>query len=136
MSRPLWPEDREAKLRELHKQGLSIGQIAADFGVERGAVAGKLHRLGLLGKSVRRAPVRKEQKPKAVRRTPFRVSEVLPAPAIDTPPATGVSLFDLQSHHCRWPVGDAPYVFCGAMKVDGRYCASHVRLSRRGVANP
>ena len=42
----------------------------------------------------------------------------------------GVEIADLQSHHCRWPLGDFDAIsthFCGAHKADGddRYCAGH-----------
>ena len=44
-----WTHDRTAKLRRLWAKGLSGTPIAKTLGCSRGAVMGKLHRLGLLG---------------------------------------------------------------------------------------
>lgn len=41
---------------------------------------------------------------------------------------TPKSLVDLGAGECRWPIGDAPILFCGA-HADGTYCATHQRMS-------
>lgn len=46
----MWTEERIAQLKELHKMGLSSGQIAGRMqGFSRNAIIGKTHRLGLCG---------------------------------------------------------------------------------------
>lgn len=45
-----------------------------------------------------------------------RVSAVEPGIAL----VAGV--LDLESHHCRWPVGTG---FCGCAKIAGSYCRTH-----------
>ena len=113
-----WTKEREVQFRKLHAEGLSFTQIAAKLGVTKGAVAGKAYRLGLCN-----------EKQSRTRSTPFRM--------LATEQQPNVTLFDLQPHHCRWPIGDAaPYVFCADQKLDGSsYCRHHFSASRR-VANP
>ena len=41
------------------------------------------------------------------------------------------NILDLEPHHCRWPVGDGPFAFCGDRKVPGKsYCAGHLARSQ------
>jgi hypothetical protein len=53
-----------------------------------------------------------------------------PAPAY-----TGaVDILDLKNHHCRWPLGNGPFVFCGHAKADGSsYCPEHKRQAYVGL---
>jgi hypothetical protein len=44
-----WRDDQIAELRRLWKQGLTGSEIAQSLGMSRGAVIGKLNRLGLIG---------------------------------------------------------------------------------------
>jgi GcrA cell cycle regulator len=112
---PEWTDKRTAMLRDLHEQGLSFSDIADKLGVKRNACIGKAHRLGLAARPAR---------------------DYSGAPAIQAaPPPVGfaepVTLMGLQSHHCRWPIGD-PGLFCGAVKQDGSsYCPEHRRIGRR-----
>jgi GcrA cell cycle regulator len=60
--------------------------------------------------------------------------ELEPCEATDLPPEPTrptISLHNLQSHHCRWPIGDpqqADFHFCGKTKVAGLpYCEFHAR---------
>lgn len=53
--------------------------------------------------------------------------------------STGVSILDLESHHCRWPLSEEvkpiqAFRFCGATRVQdcGSYCAEHYRRSLPG----
>jgi DNA-binding CsgD family transcriptional regulator len=41
-----WPQDRDAMLKTLREQGLSYSEIADKMGLTRGAVAGRLSRIG------------------------------------------------------------------------------------------
>lgn len=41
------------------------------------------------------------------------------------------NILDLEPHHCRWPVGDGPFAFCGDRKIPGKsYCAGHLARSQ------
>jgi len=44
---------------------------------------------------------------------------------------TGVSLMDLQSGQCKWPVNDGdPFLFCAAPALPGSsYCGCHAAIS-------
>lgn len=135
MNGKLWPKERDAQLRELHKQGLTYGRIAAELGVTRGAVASVVGRLGLAARPGGARPkfVQKEEQPRA-RSTGFQVLVV--REGLRLGPQVALALFDLQPHHCRWPVNDAPYMFCGgARDLNSSYCERHHRISKRGVAN-
>ncbi len=41
------------------------------------------------------------------------------------------NLFDLEPHHCRWPIGDGPYAYCGCQRSPGSsYCTKHLIRSK------
>ena len=134
-----WSEERTVQLAKLHAKGLSFSQIAADLGVTRGAVASKVVQMGLAGRPRGRRMPKQKQPP--ARSTQFRepamkkVYGLVPVPVIDQQADTPVSLFDLELHHCRWPVNDSPFMFCAGTKQDGSsYCSRHFGISKRGVA--
>ena len=44
-------------------------------------------------------------------------------------------LLRTNEHTCKWPIGDAPILFCGLHSNTGSpYCEQHRRLATRGVA--
>jgi GcrA cell cycle regulator len=146
----LWTEEQDAQLRKLRDQGLSASQIAAELGgMTRNAVIGRAGRLGL--EKQKRGPktVREQQsKVPQIRRVHLSglsedsvVKNILrkrsePIPVLDSKSDAPVTLFDLEPHHCRWPVQDAPYLFCADTKQDGSsYCSRHFGVSKR-VASP
>lgn len=45
-----WPDEMVSALKQLWGAGYSAGKIAAQLGVSRSAVAGKINRLGLTGR--------------------------------------------------------------------------------------
>ncbi len=148
MSYTRWTEERDEQLRELRERGFSAAQIAVKLGgVTRSAVIGRADRMGL--RSTKRAaqPRPKVIRQLRVRKTPFVMPAVrppmpavrppMPAPAINQHSDAPVVLFDLEPHHCRWPVNDAPYMFCGDTKRDGSsYCQRHFGVAHNRVAKP
>ena len=69
------------------------------------------------------------------------LGELEPCEATDLPQEQinhpTVSLHDLQSHHCRWPIGDPAspgFGFCGDAIRDESvpYCTHHCRIAYRG----
>lgn len=144
-----WTEQKVAELKALNAKGMSFTDIGIELGFTRGAVGGKLHRLGLTDtrpKSARRgqhpriktkiensfAGRLKREAGAAAMREQFSAIEI-----IDLPPdqsAVAVSLFKLKPQSCRWPLGDprdiAAMRFCGADQCEGKsYCAHHYRMA-------
>jgi GcrA cell cycle regulator len=136
--------------------GLTCSQIAAEIGVTRNAVIGKLHRLGLttggrpgrppsaLAQRMRTAaPVQPRERRQTRLTRIFRAiadagPTLVPFPTeIEVPveSAHRCSLFDLTSDRCRWPLSDPgkdDFGFCGNHTIAGiSYCAGHARLAYR-----
>ena len=147
-----WNPERVALLRNFIGAGLTCSQIAAEIGVTRNAVIGKIHRLGLGPGRPAAAPGR--ACPPRIRRPRLASqSQMLRLIAADAPRTAGgagieaepvdtaqrCSLLELEQGKCRWPVGDqssasgaADFVFCGNEAVEGfSYCAGHARLAYR-----
>ena len=146
-----WNPERVEQLRNFVVAGLTCSQIAAEIGVSRNAVIGKIHRLGLGSGRPERAPPR--ACPPRGRRSPFspqrqllrllhaeivgadsgRAAEPIP---IDSPQRC--SLLELTKEKCRWPISDpgaADFAFCGNAAAAGfSYCAAHARMAYRPPA--
>ncbi len=145
-----WNPERVAQLRTFIGAGLTCSQIAAEIGVSRNAVIGKIHRLGLgpgrpaaaLGRS---CPPRTQRPRVASQRHLLRViaaqappiAEITPGEAAAVDGAQCCSLLELGHDKCRWPVSErsgsaADFVFCGNGIVAGfSYCAAHARMAYR-----
>ena len=131
-----WDKERTERLLALHHEGKTAGEIAAELGVTRNAVIGKLHRMGMAKK--RQAATQPEPEPEQARPVP---DEATPAaedgdqPAGDSPvdaeseigdedtdrnsieahrqtakdveeKSLRLSLMELTSRTCKWPIGD------------------------------
>ncbi len=151
MSEAGWSEARVTTLSTLWLGGLSASQIAKQLGgVTRNAVIGKVHRLGLSGRSTAAAPGRSPQsrapRPPRPRRAamPKPVPRIGPvrAPAqapgrnlVAAPEGPGLvaDMALLGAHACKWPIGDpkaAGFSFCGRHS-EGRYCVTHEQAGVR-----
>jgi len=145
-----WTLERVEQLRSCVVTGLTCSQIAAQIGVSRNAVIGKIHRLGLSpgrppGGAARSCPPRARHPRAPDQRQRLRLMWSAGAPAADagTAPATvdstqPCSLLDLDRGKCRWPLGDpvaGDFSFCGNAAADGfSYCAGHARMAYRAPA--
>jgi len=148
-----WSPERVAQLRNFIGAGLTCSQIAAEIGVSRNAVIGKIHRLGLGPGRPRAAPGRPcPPRTRPPRLTSQRhllrlIAAEAPLAAADRAFETGAvdsaqrcSLLELGLGQCRWPLNDtggkadgAEFVFCGNSAVAGfSYCAGHARMAYRG----
>lgn len=149
-----WTDERIALLRSHFEAGLSCRQIAADIGVSRNAVIGKLSRLNLTrGRVVgerrdsqqasrKGAPTSRRQNGSP--RLQYQILKAVfaaAAPAIEAEPINDghrCSLFELSERRCRWPIntpGHEDFCFCGNQPVDGMpYCAGHSRLAYQRIA--
>ena len=141
MSGSEWNEDRVNKLKSMWADGYSSGRIAQEFGVTRNTIAGKAHRLGL------RREVKAKMPPKPKRALPVqRNRRVQPRPLVQVPIIAcvevsgeeGISLLDLEHHHCRAIIGHGPdglARYCGIQKegtIRTRSGASMVSAYCRG----
>ena len=137
-----WTDEKVEKLRELWAQGLTANEIAKRLDVTKNAIVGKVHRLCL---TARPSPIKSknqeaEETEKAVEtvveaktETANRqVAEASVAPAKSEKGAkenTNVKLVNLDSHSCRWPIGDPrddDFCFCGKKVRSGQtYCDEH-----------
>ncbi len=143
-----WTPERIEQLRNCVSSGLSCSQIAAEIGVTRNAVIGKIHRLGLApgrpaaapGRSCPpRAPRPRSSPQRRFLRLTFAQSPSLagddaaPHEAIDA--TQRCSLTELAQGKCHWPIGDpcaADFAYCGNEAVGGlSYCAGHARMAYR-----
>lgn len=135
--------DTERMANLWNKDGLSMGQIAAQFGITRQVVAGIIHRNRDKFESRRDANGKKPATQKAnQRRSAFHAVNVgqEQAPAISAIEAmqydasrllASKDLLDLRSCDCRWPLNDgAPFLFCAEEVTTGSaYCAHHKQRS-------
>ena len=150
-----WTAERVHELQRCVTAGLTCSEIAAEIGVTRNAVIGKIHRLGLSpGRPRGRRPAalaeRMRRPPGQARGPQTRITRIFRAIAaasttivpfdttIERPPVDSprrCSLLELASGECRWPLGDpasAGFGFCGHGTIAGiSYCAGHARLAYR-----
>ncbi|HEV2156611.1 GcrA family cell cycle regulator [Bradyrhizobium sp.] len=142
---PTWTDERIEILRRHFDAGLTCSEIAADIGVSRNAVIGKLSRLNLTrGRTLDDRKVHDRSTARASRAVPRLQYEMLASiyGETDAPVATGpideanrCSLLELAENRCRWPIstpGAEDFCFCGNTAPDGQsYCAGHSRLAYR-----
>jgi GcrA cell cycle regulator len=144
-----WTDLRVALLTKLWADGLTASQIAAELGGfpncadnGRSAVIGKVHRLGLSGRTKPKSTKSdKRTQGSKVRRINYNRSGSpgLPPPTLDYGPTIGDleipleqrrTLIQLTAQTCKWPVGDpgsVEFFFCGAATDEEPYCSHHYR---------
>jgi GcrA cell cycle regulator len=148
MSIETWTTERIEQLRHYVGTGLTCSQIAAEIGVTRNAVIGKIHRLGLsparpAGGPARSCPPRVRH-PRISQSTRLLRLIGAEAPGIagdadaelaPVDSAQRCSLLEIAQGKCHWPIGDphaADFAFCGNDAVTGfSYCAGHARMAYR-----
>jgi GcrA cell cycle regulator len=143
MTMETWTTERIEQLRHCVGTGLTCSQIAAEIGVTRNAVIGKIHRLGL---SPTRPAGGSPSCPPRTRRPRRRLLRLFgaeaPNLAVDAVAAAApiesahrCSLVEIGHDKCRWPFGDpqqADFVFCGNDALRGfSYCGGHARMAYR-----
>jgi GcrA cell cycle regulator len=142
---PTWTTERVERLISHFQAGLSCRQIAADIGVSRNAVIGKLSRLGLtrgktIGEPRAKKPAKERGAARSVPRLQYQMLQTLYEDDLGSANAPVVSeqrcsLFELSKERCRWPIstpGAEDFCFCGNQPLDGQpYCLGHTRLAYR-----
>lgn len=135
----MWTKKQANLLRELHSE-LNANQIAAEINARTGssftrnAIIGMSRRLGLSRTEAERRALISRALVDHYTRNPklrgARMARRLAAVTVERDPSPkhlGIGFFDLQPHHCRFPVGDGlSATYCGHSKVDGTsYCSHH-----------
>jgi GcrA cell cycle regulator len=143
-----WNPERVEQLRNFVTAGLTCSQIAAEIGVTRNAVIGKIHRLGLSPGRPAAVPARLCP-PRRPPRLPSqrRLLRLQAKTSLTDPPAAQnqlvnsaqrCSLLQLAAGKCRWPISDpgaSDFAFCGNEAIAGfSYCAGHARMAYRAPA--
>jgi GcrA cell cycle regulator len=146
-----WSAERVEQLKGCVDAGLTCSKIAAEIGVSRNAVIGKMNRLGLSRpRSVRAgAPAAKRAADRNGGGNVTRLfsqhrilMQLPPAPreqsaVVSIHDGRGCSLFDLSPGNCRWPISEpgAPdFCFCGNQQVEGLpYCVGHARMAYKSA---
>ena len=143
-----WTAERIEQLRHCVVTGLTCSEIAAEIGVSRNAVIGKIHRLGLssgrpAGAQARDCPPRARRPRASTQRRMLQLAYAQKMPRGGEPivfdatvaSAQPCSLVELAERKCRWPLGDpvkSDFAFCGNEAVGGfAYCIGHPRMAYR-----
>ena len=132
-----WTTEKQEKLKELWKKGLTASQIATELGdTTRNAVIGKAHRLNLESrgpskKSTLKSGEEKSLKPelktqKLGRKAKFKALLIDKSFEAENPK----KLEELNDETCRWPLGhpnEENFYFCGRKPLEKfPYCKLHV----------
>ena len=139
-----WTAERIEQLRNCVVTGLTCSQIAAEIGVTRNAVIGKIHRLGLAparppGGAARACPPRaRHPRRRLLRLLGAEAPSIVADEGAEAAPiesAQPCSLLEIDSGKCHWPLGDphdSGFAFCGNDAVTGfSYCVGHARMAYR-----
>lgn len=132
-----WTDEERERIRDLWMNGgKSAREIAAEFpGKTRNAIIGVVNRLGLSGQ--RKPRPKAEPKPKPEPRVRVRVVAPAPprveGPSIEppdsgAPPPLNIHFMLLGLHHCRFPIGEKPFAYCGHPITSGSYCSHHAAI--------
>lgn len=137
-----WTDESVEQLRKMWSEGLTANEIAKKLGVTKNAIVGKVHRLCL---TARPSPIKSkdnvEEDEPAQTQTEIvfeeTIEEEVVAQEVETPTVaapkackgSNIKLVDLDSHTCRWPIGDPrddDFCFCGKKVRSGQtYCDEH-----------
>jgi len=158
----VWTDEMVDELKKLWQKGMTTSEIAKLLGVSKNSVVGKVHRIGLSARPSPiktkpdeaeevAAPSVKKKCRKAVSPAEKTVEkeadssdlsadvkeECVPSEncAVKTNTASSsiTKLTDLDSHTCRWPIGDPKdenFHFCGnKVKTGQTYCDEHAAIA-------
>jgi GcrA cell cycle regulator len=143
-----WTDERVNILKIRWKDNASLEGIGRELGCTRQAVAGKVRRLKLTGKSKEQirasSAMGKEYKPRAKKSHKKKLVVAIVVPVIKQPPppnaahisfGVGKTLIEINSCDCRWPIGDpqdANFFYCAAPRDgDSPYCENHTGVAYR-----
>jgi len=146
-----WTDERIQELKKLWAEGHSCSKIGKKMENTRSAIIGKVHRLGLPGRTQPAQPVKRRPKlafPRAAQKTTtVSNTESKSGSIVGTqlkviesdvfkPPvsATRILVSDLTSTTCRWPFGEPGtdnFTYCGAPPCSNKdvYCSEHRKVA-------
>jgi hypothetical protein len=123
----------DAQLAELERgwsvDGMSAGQLAAQFSQTRNVIMGIVHRRAWKkagGDDSRRGSAKPAPAPRAPKPAPAPAKPSRMGVVVDDP-AQHVAIDQLGPHHCRYPVGDAGK-YCGQRPNETPYCDGHAKI--------
>ena len=134
-----WTDEQVEQLRQMWAEGLTANEIAKRLNVTKNSIVGKVHRLCL---TARPSPIKfkdaETNNPDAngnkYQSAPdmFENQVSLPDKKTCCEPEN-IKLVDLDSHTCRWPIGDPrdeDFCFCGKKVHTGQtYCDEHSQMA-------
>lgn len=145
-----WTDEMVDKLRQMWDEGKTATEIAKALGVTKNSIVGKVHRLCL---TARPSPIKPKEEEIAATalesvseveiidaEQPVSVSSPVLSPAFTATNVVKkqksgghVKLVDLDSHTCRWPLGDPrdeDFCFCGKkVRMGQTYCEEHAMMA-------
>lgn len=145
-----WTTEMIDSLKQMWKRGLTTNEIAKELGVSKNSIVGKVHRLNL---TARPSPIKKKEEEIASENVDVIEKEtksskqiakesvkpakpqkvVTTAPEVKVHKNTCIKLSELDSHTCRWPIGDPKddnFCFCGRKVRAGQtYCDEHSAIA-------
>ena len=140
-----WTETRVSDLKKMWLEGQSASQIARQLGATtRNVVIGKVHRMGLGGRSRPTAPralirtsgrrISSSQSNSMARPRPVRPPSLPALPGVVGPELTATAtILTLTGDDCRWPIGepqDADFGYCGRRQGShASYCDYHAAMA-------
>ncbi len=155
-----WTDEMIEQLIQLWQSGLTTNDIAKELGMSKNSIVGKVHRLNLearpspIKKKEEEVTVSEEKSVKKEKNTPQQIviefeeqvekikvekqekpENIEQKPVVHTHkrPVTCVKLSELDSHTCRWPIGDPKdedFCFCGKKVRPGQtYCDEHAAIA-------
>jgi GcrA cell cycle regulator len=138
-----WNDARIVELTRMWRDGFSASQVARQLGgITRSAVIGKVHRLGIAGRSRPSRPREPGGRPAGVARVSAGgAPRKADGPARGFTPVLTIEAFPtatvltLTETSCRWPIGhpdQAEFGFCGRGRAGrGPYCEGHGPIALR-----
>lgn len=136
-----WTEKMVEDLRQMWIEGLTANEIAKKLGVSKNSIVGKVHRLCL---TARPSPIKRKEDMLPENEITIESSEEITEEIIEisdaevkvvenSETALGIKLVHLDSHTCRWPLGDPRdenFGFCGKKVRAGQtYCDEHSAMA-------
>lgn len=140
-----WTDEMVDKLRQMWDEGKTATEIAKALGVTKNSIVGKVHRLCL---TARPSPIKSKEE-ENVAATAVVVEEQIVEVSESTVQTEApvcvakaekkrksgehVKLVELDSHTCRWPLGDPrdeDFCFCGKkVRMGQTYCEEHAMMA-------
>ena len=135
-----WTTEKQEKLKELWKKGLTASQIANELGdTTRNAVIGKAHRLNLESRGVSKKTTIKSTGEKTVkpevktqrlgRKAKFKALLLDKSFEAENPK----KLEELNDETCRWPIGhpyEEKFYFCGRKHLKSFHTVNFMSCTR------